>query len=596
MQVYTAPLRDMKFVLHELHDYKGIAALPGQEEFSEDLVDTVLEEAGKLAAEVLLPLNAVGEAEGCTLENGKVTTPTGFRDAYNTFREGGWTGLGAPQEYGGQGFPEMIGKMVEEMICSANLAFSLYPGLTHGARRAIAEHATAELKDAYLPKMIDGSWSGAMCLTEAHCGTDLGLLRTRATPQEDGSYRINGSKIFISCGDHDMVDNVVHLVLARLPDAPKGVKGISLFLVPKFLPNEAGEPGQRNGVTCSGLEHKMGLRGCATCQMAFDDATGWMVGQPNKGMAAMFTMMNEERLGVGIQGLGIGEIAYQSSVFYAKDRIQGRSLSGVKSPDKAADSIIVHPDVRRMLMTQRAYNEGCRALGAWVARAVDVSRHSPSPEEREEAEEFIAFMTPIVKAMFTDFGFDAASLAVQVYGGHGFIKEHGVEQFVRDARITMLYEGTNGVQALDLVGRKLPAHMGRYMRGLFHPIAEFIAENKSNPALATFLPGLEQAFGALQLTTGKLAEKMMRDPEEAGAASTDYLRLAGLVGIAYMFARSVLIAAPKVGEAGPEGEFYKAKIATAQFFYDRILPQTAAMFLQIKAGKKSMMALPEAAF
>jgi alkylation response protein AidB-like acyl-CoA dehydrogenase len=596
MQVYEAPLRDMKFVLHELHADDGFGNLEALEEFTPDLVDAVLEEAAKVAQEVLLPLNRSGDIEGCTLENGVVRTPSGFKEAYDLFREGGWCALASDPEWGGQGLPESINKMTEEMICSANLAFSLYPGLTHGGTTAIEVYASDELKQFYLPRMVEGTWSGTMCLTEAHCGTDLGMLRTKAVPQEDGSYRISGGKIFISAGEHDLTENIVHLVLARLPDAPEGVKGISLFLVPKYLPREDGTPGDANGVSVAAIEHKMGLKASATCQLNFEDSTGWLVGKPNKGLEAMFTMMNTERVSVGIQGLGVGEAAYQSAAWYAKERLQGRSLSGVKNPDGPADPIIVHPDVRRMLMTMRAYNEGCRAISGWVSRAMDAQKHATDPEVKQRAEDFTALMTPVVKALFTDLGFESANLAVQVYGGHGYIAESGVEQYVRDARIAMIYEGTNGIQGLDLVGRKLPMHTGRYLRSLFHPVSQFIEANKGNEAFKPMVEALEKAFGALQLSTATIAQKGMADPEEAAAAANDYLRLTGLVAMAYCFAKSAMIAQGKLAEGAEDAAFYKAKLATARFYFDRILPQATAAFLAIKAGKASMMALEEEAF
>ena len=421
-QVYRAPLRDMRFVLHELFDETDFGRISAHAEFDPDLYDAILEEAARLSEDVLLPLNASGDLEGCVLENGVVRTPKGFRDAYTRFCEGGWAALSSPTKWGGQGLPETVNKLVEEMTCAANLSFSLYPGLTHGGTTAIEGHATEDLKRAYLPKMVSGEWSGTMCLTESHCGTDLGLLRSKAEPQPDGSYAITGSKIFISAGDHDLTENVIHLVLARLPDAPKGVKGISLFLVPKFLPTQDGRPGPSNGVQVTGIEHKMGMKASATCQIAFGNSIGWLVGQPNKGLAAMFTMMNTERVSVGIQGLGINEIAYQSAVAYAKDRTQGRSLSGPKAPDMSADPIIVHPDVRRMLMTMRVHAEGCRALGQWVSRALDAEKHADDPEARARAADFVALMTPVVKALFTDLSSEAANLGVQVYGGHGFIR------------------------------------------------------------------------------------------------------------------------------------------------------------------------------
>ncbi len=596
MQIYNAPLRDMRFVLHELHDFAGLAALPAFHGLDADTVDSVLLEAGRLATEILLPLNATGDAEGCRLENGVVRTPAGFPEAYAQFRDGGWTALAEAPEHGGQGLPESVNKLVEEMICATNLSFSLYPGLTHGAVQSLKDHGSPELKERFLPKMVSGEWSGAMCLTEAHCGTDLGLLRTRATPQDDGSYRLDGAKIFISAGDHDLTENVIHLVLARMPDAPPGVKGISLFLVPKFLQGEDGKPGGRNGMVCTGLEHKMGLKASATCQISFENAQGWLVGAPHKGMTAMFTMMNAERLGVGIQGIGVAEAAYQGAVAYARDRLQGRALKGAAHPELPADPIIVHPDVRRMLMTMRVSAEGCRAVGIWVARAMDVAAHSADAAEREEAADFVALMTPVVKALFTDLGFEAASLGVQVYGGHGYIREHGMEQYVRDARIAMLYEGTNGIQALDLVGRKMPAHAGRYLRRFFHPVSELIAESRKDAKIAKLAEALERAFGALQLATAQIAQAAVKDAEEAGAAATEYLRLLGLVGMGAMWLRSAAIAHARIAEGHADRAFYQAKLASAQFFSDRILPQATALFLAIKSGKDSTMALDAAAF
>jgi alkylation response protein AidB-like acyl-CoA dehydrogenase len=596
MQTYKAPLRDMRFLLHEVFGGTALASRPGEESLAPDLVDSILEEAGRFVEEVLAPLNTSGDEEGCHYENGVVRTPKGFKAAYDLFREGGWTALACDPEYGGQGLPECVNKLVEEMICSANLSFSLYPGLSRGAYQALRDHGTEELKRRFLPKLASGVWSGTMCLTEPHCGTDLGMLRTRAVPQEDGSYLLSGNKIFISAGEHDLTENIIHLVLARLPDAPAGSRGISLFLVPKFLPDEQDRPGARNGVLCTAIEHKMGIKASATCQLTFENAKGWLVGAPHRGLAAMFTMMNSERLSVGIQGLAIGEAAYQSAVAYARERIQGRSLSGVKNPDQPADPIIVHPDVRRMLLTMRAYAEGCRALGLWVAQALDTIERSAEPAAREKAEDFTALMTPIVKALFTDLGFEAANLAVQVYGGHGYIRDHGVEQYVRDARIAMIYEGTNGIQALDLVGRKLGAHYGRLLRGFFHPVAAFIAAHKEDAAIGKMVHGLEKAFGALQLATAHIAEAGMRDPEEAGAAASEYLRLFGLVALGFMWARMAKTAAAKLANGADEPAFYHAKLTTARFTMERLLPQAGALYLAIKSGKHAMMALEEAAF
>ena len=595
MQVYNPPLRDMRFVLDELHTDDGYGNLPAFEEFTPDLTSAVLEEAAKMARDVIAPLNASGDEEGCHYENGVVRTPKGFPEAYQAFAEGGWTGLNADPQWGGQGLPHAVGKMVEEMLCAANVSFSLYPGLTQGATAAIEAYATDALKAAYLPKMVSGEWTGAMCLTEAHCGTDLGLLRTKAEPDGDG-YKVNGAKIFISAGEHDLAPNIILLVLARLPDAPKGVKGISLFLVPKFLPDDAGNPGARNGVRCTTIEHKMGIKASATCQMSFEDAHGWLVGEPHRGLEAMFTMMNAERIGVGIQGLGVGEAAYQAAVWYAKDRIQGRSLSGTKRPDMAADPIIVHPDVRRMLMQMRAANEGCRALAGWVARALDASHHAEDPALKARANDFVALMTPVVKALFTDLGSETANLAVQCYGGHGFIRESGVEQYIRDARITQIYEGTNGIQALDLVGRKLPTEMGRLLRTFFHPIAQFIEANSGEGPLQPMIKGLEKAFGALQLATAWIGEKGMADPEQAASAASEYLRLMGFVGMGYCFAKASVLSLGKLAAGDEEAAFYDAKIKTARFFFERMLPQVGSLLAQIKAGKASMMALDEAVF
>lgn len=598
MQVYTAPLRDMRFVLHELFADDQFADLPVFAEFTPDLLDAVLEEAAKMAQDVLLPINASGDLEGCRLENGVVRTPTGFPDAYKRFCDGGWASLASDPQWGGQGLPESVNKLVEEMICSSNLSFGLYPGLTHGATTAIEGHATEDLKQAYLPKLVSGEWAGTMCLTESHCGTDLGLLRTKAVPQPDGSYLLSGAKIFISAGDHDLTDNVIHLVLARLPDAAPGVRGISLFLVPKYLPNDAGELGESNGVAVAGIEHKMGLKASATCQMMFEESKGWIVGQPGKGLAAMFTMMNAERVSVGIQGLGLNEVAYQSAVAYAKDRLQGRALGGPARPDLPADPIIVHPDVRRSLMTMRVYAEGCRALGQWAARALDAEKHATDPEVKQRATDFVALMTPVVKALFTDLAFDGTNLGVQVHGGHGYIRETGVEQFVRDARICQIYEGTNGVQALDLVGRKMPAHMGRQLRPFFHAVSnqcEAMA-GVEDKVLAGFVGAMQQAFGMLQLSTGMIAQKAMKDPEEAGAAATDYLRLMGLVGMGHCFLKAARIASERLAAGTDEPDFYRAKLSTAAFFFDRVLPQGTAAFLAIKAGKRSTMALELDAF
>jgi len=587
MANYKAPLRDMRFVLYELHSGDKLSHLPGLEDMTPDLIDPVLEEAAKVCEEVLHPLNRSGDEEGCTWENGTVRTPKGFKEAYKLFCDAGWTGLACDPDFGGQGMPQMINTLVSEMICATNLSFGMYPGLSHGCYTALHAHGSDELKQAYLPKLVDGSWAGTMCLTEPHCGTDLGLCRTKAVPQADGSYKITGTKIFISAGEHDMTDNIIHLVLARLPDAPKGIKGISLFLVPKFMPD-----GTRNPAVCGSIEHKMGIKASATCVMNFDEATGWLVGELGKGMRAMFTMMNEERLAVGIQGLGLAEASYQGAVSYARDRLQGRSLSGIKAPDKAADPIIHHPDVRRMLLTIRATTEGSRALGAWVAHQLDVAEHGVEESERQNAHDFVALMTPIVKALFTDLAFEATNHGVQVFGGHGYIREHGMEQLVRDCRIAQIYEGANGIQALDLVGRKMPAHAGRYLRQFFHPVGDFIAQYAEDDDLAPFVQPLAKAFVRLQQATGQIARLGLGKPEEAGAAASDYLRLFGLTALAYMWARMAQIALPKA----EEDAFYKAKLGTARFFMERMLPQTSGLFSSLMAGGGSLMDFAEEAF
>jgi alkylation response protein AidB-like acyl-CoA dehydrogenase len=592
MTAYSAPLRDMRFVLHELYDSKTIATLPGCGDFSPQQLDSVLEEAAKLAEEVLFPLNQSGDLEGCTYENGVVRTPKGFKEAYDIFREGGWTAMSAEPEYGGQGMPLSASAFVDEMLCSANVAFTMYPGLSHGACAALSLHGADEQKKTYLPNMVSGKWSGTMCLTEPHCGTDLGLLRTKAMPNADGSYSITGNKIFISAGEHDLCENILHLVLARLPDAPHGVKGISLFLTPKILVKEDGSLGDRNGINCTGIEHKMGIKGSATCALSFDEAKGWLVGVANKGLAAMFTMMNTARFGVGLQGLGVAEVAYQNAVNYTRERIQGRSLTGIKNPDQPADPLIVHPDIRRMLLTMRAYIEGCRALSGWVARELDILHRSTDEEAKLIADDFTALVTPVVKALFTDLGFEIASLAMQCYGGHGYIRDNGVEQYARDARIAMLYEGANGIQALDLVGRKLPQAGGRLLTRFLDPVFEFIEANAEDERLVPFIPPLQTALEHLQAATGHIMEAGMSNSDEIGAGSVDYLRLFGLVALAFMWAKMAVVATPKA----EEDAFYAAKLGTAQFFMQRLLPQTGALLAAIQSGSGTMMAFAESSF
>ncbi len=602
MATYEAPLDDFRFVLHELLDVGRLAELPGYEEATPDLIDAVLEEAAKLAVNELLPLNQPGDREGCTYENGVVRTPKGFREAYRTYREGGWNALVCAPEHGGQGLPKVLNVAIEEMLCSANISFATYPGLSVGAYAAIQAHGEETLKSLYLPRLADGTWSGTMCLTEPQCGTDLGLIRTRAVPDDEGGYRITGTKIFITAGEHDLTENIVHLVLARLPDAPPGIRGISLFLVPKFLPGEGGGIGPRNGVACGGIEEKMGIKASATCVLNFEDARGWLIGEPHRGMRCMFTMMNGARLAVGVQGLALAETAYQSAVAYARERRQGRALGGPAEPDQPADPIIVHPDVRRMLLQMRAFTEGARALALWAGMQVDRAEKHPDAEARAEADDLLQLVTPVIKAYLTDAGFESVNLGLQVFGGHGYIREWGMEQLVRDARITQIYEGANGIQALDLVGRKLPRHTGRALRRFFHPVMEFVEAHQADPAMAEFVGPLAKAFSRLQQATAWIAQKGLGDPEEAGAAASDYLRLFGLVAMAYMWARMAKVAQAALaggadgGGNGRDAGFYEAKLATARFFMTRMLPETGARFAQIMAGKRPLMALDAARF
>ena len=595
MVTYAAPLEDIRFILNELLDYEGtVAGLAGYEEATADVVEAVVEEGAKFCENELLPLNQPGDEEGCTFENGVVRTPKGFKEAYKAFIEGGWTGLSCDPAYGGQGLPFTLQFVLDELICSTNLSFGMYPGLSHGAYHALDLHGSDEQKTTYLPKLTDGTWSGTMCLTEPHCGTDLGLIRTKAVPNGNGTYKISGTKIFISAGEHDLTENIIHLVLAKLPDAPPGSRGISLFIVPKFMVKADGELGPRNGVACGSIEHKMGIKASSTCVMNFDEAEGTLVGQPHKGMRYMFSMMNAARLAVGIQGLGLAETAYQSAAAYAKERLQGRSLAGPKNPDKPADPIIVHPDVRKNLLTMRAYNEGARAMALWCGMAIDVAEKHADPDKRQEADDLVALLTPIIKSFFTDYGFEATNLGVQIYGGHGYIREYGMEQLVRDARIAQIYEGANGIQALDLVGRKMGQHMGRLLRRFFHPVQAFIEEQQNEPRMAEFVMPLFKVLGRLQQATLHLAQQGLKDPEEAGAAASDYLRLFALTALAFMWARMARVALDK--QEGERAAFYKAKLATARFYMTRLLPQSSGHFAAIMAGKAPIMELEEAAF
>lgn len=593
MPIYKAPLENMRFVLNDVLNASQLSELPGYEEATPDLMNSILEEGAKVCEEVFFPLNQSGDAEGCTFDNGKVTTPKGFKEAYKTYTEGGWTALSANPTYGGMGMPHLWNFVFMEMICSANMSFGMYPGLSEGAYRALLHHGSDELKQRFLPKMVTGEWSGTMCLTEPHCGTDLGLIRTKAIPNDDGSYKITGTKIFISAGDHDLTENILHLVLAKLPDAPEGAKGISLFIVPKTIP----ETGAANHATCGSIEHKMGIKASATCVMNFENSIGWLVGEPHKGLRAMFTMMNAARLGVGMQGLGLAEVAWQNGLAYAKDRLQMRALDGTKFPDKPADPIIVHPDVRKMLLTSKAFCEGARALSYWVGLNLDIAEKHPDPIKRQEADDLVALLTPIVKAYQTDMGFEVANLAVQIHGGHGYIREYGVEQYARDARIAMIYEGTNGIQALDLVGRKMGQNYGRLLRRFFHPVLEFIEANQDNEKLSAFIFPLAKAFAKLQQASVQTAMKGLKDPNEAGAASVDFLRIFALVAVGYMWAQMAKIATEKLDVNPTDNtEFYSAKIKTATFFMERMLPEVESRFRMVMAGAKSLMDISEDEF
>ncbi len=601
MPIYNAPIDDIKFVLHDvLKAESHLSTISAYEDTaSADLMDQILEEGAKLCQDVLFPLNASGDHEGCHYENGVVKTPKGFKEAYKLFSEGGWCGVSADPEYGGMGLPALMNTVMQEMICSANMSFGMYPGLSQGAYEALHHFGTDAQKQTYLPKLVEGTWSGTMNLTEPHCGTDLGLIKTKAEAHKDGgdAWSITGQKIFISAGEHDLTENIVHLVLARLPGAPEGVKGISLFVVPKFLPNEDGSVGARNeGVSCASIEEKMGIHANSTCVMVYEGAKGWLVGEPHKGLKAMFTMMNAARLGVAMQGLGIAEIAYQNGVAYAKDRLQMRSLSGTKEPNKPADPIIVHPDVRRMLLKGKAFNEGARALAYWAGMMLDISEKHEDADVRQDAEDLVALMTPILKAYLTDMGFEIASEAVQVHGGAGFIREYGVEQYVRDARIAMIYEGTNGIQALDLVGRKMPKGFGRLLRQFFHPVMEFIEENQTDDKLQNFVFPLAKAFGKLQQATAIIAQKGLKNPEEAGAASVDYLRQFALVSLAYMWAKMAKVAQEKIESGEGDQAFYQEKVQIAEFFMTRMLPEADARFKMVLAGAEPLMQMKTEAF
>ena len=593
MPQYHPPIREMQFVLHELLDVEAAyREMPRHAEINRALIDQVLVEGGKFCAEVLHPINRSGDEEGCTyVGDGVVRTPKGFKEAWVQFRDAGWPTLACEPDFGGQGMPAAVGIAFQEMMNSANQAFTMYPGLTHGAYDCLLAHGTPDQKALYLPRLVSGEWMGTMCLTEPHCGTDLGMLRSRAEPQADGTYKITGTKIFISAGEHDLVSNIAHLVLARLPDAPAGTRGISLFIVPKFLPAADGTLGGRNGVKAARIEEKMGIHASATCVLDFEGAVGTLVGEPNKGLNAMFVMMNTARIGVGVQSLGLTEAAYQNAVVYARERLQSRSLTGPKAPDKPADPIIVHPDVRRMLLTQRAYLEGSRAFAYWLALHGDRAEHHPDEDERKASHDLLALLTPVVKAFLTDNGFLCTNLAMQVYGGHGYIRDAGMEQYVRDARINMIYEGTNTIQSLDLLGRKVLGDNGAKLRKFGALIKELVEEHGTRDDMAEFINPLADLGDKVEKLTMEIGMKAFGNPDEAGAAAVDYLRVIGHLVMGYFWVRMARIALDH-----PDDDFYKAKLAVARFYFARLMPETAGAIRSARAGSASLMALDAALF
>jgi len=597
MPIYKAPVEDVTFLFNDVFQFDNYNNLPGFSDASADVRAAILDEAAKFSEQVLQPLNHSGDLEGCTRhDDGRVTTPKGFKEAFKQFADGGWIGLAAPQEFGGQGLPASLSETVSEFLSSSNMAFGMYGGLTQGAMAALLVHGTPEQKKTFVPNMVAGKWAGTMNLTEPQCGTDLGLMRTKAVKQADGTYKISGTKIFISGGEQDLTENIVHLVLARIEGAPAGIKGVSLFVVPKIkLKADGSLSGEPNGVSCGSIEHKMGIHANSTCVLNFDNAVGTLVGAENKGMEAMFVMMNEARLGVGVQGLSQSEVAYQNAAAYARDRLQGRAISGVKAPDKPADPIIVHPDVRRTLMSIRAFNEGARALVVWTSLKSDVAHRSDDAKEREAADDHMGLLTPVIKGVLTDQGFANAVAAQQMFGGHGFIVETGVEQFVRDARITMLYEGANGIQALDLVGRKLGRAGGRAITAFFNEVSAFAKDNGANEAMKPYIAPLNAGLKDLQQATMWLMQNAMGKPDNAGAASTDYMHLFGLVALGYMWARMAKVAQDKMASSG-EQPYLKNKLVTGKFFMERMLPETSLRLSRIQTGSDTMMELAAEAF
>ena len=597
MPIYKAPVRDARFVINEVLRLEDYQAVPGFEAATRDMIDAVVEEAGRFTSEVLAPLNLPGDQQGCTRNaDGSVSTPAGFKAAFDQFCEGGWSTLTAPAQFGGQALPHVLGMAFEEFMCSANQSFAMYPGLTSGAVAALLAKGSPEQQARYLPNLVSSKWLGTMNLTEPHCGTDLGLIRTRAVPNGDGSFAITGTKIFISAGEHDLTENIIHLVLAKTPDAPDSVKGISLVLVPKVLVNEDGTLGARNAVSCGAIEHKMGIHGNATCVMNYDGATGWLIGEENKGLAAMFIMMNAARLGVGIQGIGQSEVAYQNAVAYARERRQGRALTGPAEPEQKADPIVVHPDVRRMLMDAKAFNEGFRAFYLWAALQVDLSHKAQAEADRQMAEDLIGLLTPVIKGYGTDKGFEVAVAMQQVWGGHGYIADNGMEQFVRDARIAMIYEGANGVQAMDLVGRKLAANGGRAIQAFFALVDAECADAGSDPAIADLAGRVAKANGELKAATMWFMQNALAKPDNAGAGAYAYMHIAGIVALGLMWLRMAKVAAAALAAGTGDEAFYRAKLVTARYFGERFTPDAGALRRKIEAGADSLMELPAEAF